>query len=1827
MGTPANLIKCVGLVTHGSELALPEGSLKDALNVNVDEDGVITPRRGFDYYKTPTGGDEDIFRVVKQLLEYKNTLIRHYQNRLDFENANGDFIEFEGDYFEVQIGTRIKFKESNSNLYFTTNSGIKKIEATSKSNLTKDSIKEAGGVKAGYVEAKAIPSPGGFLPPQSKVAYRIIYGTKDLNGTLIEGTPSSRVVVTNYSQDTYNRERSSITISEGGLEDATNYDANIAYNKGQEVYDVDSGYYYKAKIDVTTPIDVEKKVTGEPSSTKYWEYFGIVRDGDHFVYENSKGKYCIYYDMTGEASSPSTSATVGSTFIKVATTGALTSSEIINATANVISEKIEDTEVQVDIANPKKLNFASIEDGDIVGLGGGRDRNGSSINTRLKAETEVEGSVNEGSFSSVEISTIIPEKVTEDYFLQLYRTAVIEATDAIPVLELDPGDECSLVYEKSITEEDLALPEKLLIIEDNASESFRASNQSLYTNEVTGEGILQANEIPPVALDVELFRNSMFYGNTRTRHTLNFDVISVNDFVSEKTRLVVSGVNGSRYYTFRGESQKLQLTVDSVPSAKDYIEFRSASNERYYYIYFGTLEDDPEREGAVSYKISINDFDTSNPYESTSSYEVGDIVYYENRRYRCAKDIAIIDDITPSGANYSTPYWEYLESHVNNINNEIRTILSNIIDYEVKAGVEYNNDPQNYIPGDVTFIEDKYYQRRLIYSVEYENTTYPAGALVVHPRPNIDDNDASNSTYGYLYRKRELTEGTPDIVVSPPDAPNDFTTQQDLYWEFVDVASAVEYDSTPPTSYVEKDLVSINGYVYKCNVAVASIAPSGNGTSNGQWLVYNPNPTDNANSSIIWDEINEFSLLIDNNVLTIDYIENGITEGFNTTSGSFTINNLSIGIGDEVVPDRGGFVLLSKSPSIAQSIDVTSKSIIKAIAKDLDSEVDPFYLSTSEDLPGKILLESKSILDNKVYIAIESGYDQHIANNPYVVGDKVKYLGEDYICIKDNSDPDPTNVLNWEKIKLGEEFNANLSNAKSIESFVGGSELVTITIQDHLLEDDNIVYISVDLSESYTNGGTYNTGDRVSINGVNYECIQAHTAKEPVALYDSTISYEIGDLVLFEDKIYECIADIFNDEPVVGNPPSGNLTDNDYWQYIEEAYWGYRGLPFSGLYTVKNSTQNTFDIEESSLENITYNPQFSTVYIPIIESDDAKFQNRLYYSKPYQPEAVPSLNYVDVGPKDSPILRILSLRDNLFVLKDDGIYIVSGTSAPNFTVRLLDNTRILAPDSAVVLNNQIYCLTEQGVATVTDSGVGVISRKIENLIDFVTSTVTDYKTKSFGIAYENDRSYLLFVPQEDDDIASSLVFRYNIFERTWTKWSYNATCGLVASFDDKIYLGDSDSNYISQERKTGKRSDFAGRQLSNNILAGGVLNNVIRLGSTVDLEVGDVVMQTQDVTINYFNRRLLRKIDLFEDGLWQDFSISLTDPVEMTTSYEHFIFDNDEFVFRVSYIPLENSYDSSLVYNIGEKVSFNRNNYICVATTSGLNDPLEDPSGDESATLFWEYINDDVINIKESFKTSKINDYKFSIDFDNINNKIVSIELTDFYEKRFSAKAGDNLIDRVQLLAIFLESRDPSLSIGIITNENLLEKVNELVDLLNNENSITSKKDYLKPTTVTFETYINILDKLRNQATLKHSRPFLEGNIIVFKNIKKVIEWNPQHFGDPSSIKQVRHASIIFDQNNFYAARAKFYSDAAQSKKTVPFEGKGIAYWSDQGYDSGNDYWGGVGNDIPFRNPVPSGKQKCRYLSMIFEHDNAREYFRILGISAIVRKISDRGWR
>lgn len=252
-----------------------------------------------------------------------------------------------------------------------------------------------------------------------------------------------------------------------------------------------------------------------------------------------------------------------------------------------------------------------------------------------------------------------------------------------------------------------------------------------------------------------------------------------------------------------------------------------------------------------------------------------------------------------------------------------------------------------------------------------------------------------------------------------------------------------------------------------------------------------------------------------------------------------------------------------------------------------------------------------------------------------------------------------------------------------------------------------------------------------------------------------------------------------------------------------------------GLKTVTAKTGTTFDYTEAGTGTPVMTGEYYA-YKATITSDNNARPNGIMYSKPQEPEAVPLANYFAVGAKNKQILRIVPLRDKLFVFKEDGLYTVSGTP-PYQSVDLLDATCILlAPDSAVVAGGKIYAFTRQGVVEVSESGVGVISYPIEDLLRQYQIYTSAQLATAYGTAYESDRLYI-YAP----DTATQYV--YNFMTKAWTTWSLSARHMGVDPASDSLTALYSFSNVALVERKTqllpGYSTDYFDTTSSINITA------------------------------------------------------------------------------------------------------------------------------------------------------------------------------------------------------------------------------------------------------------------------------------------------------------------------------------------------------------------------------------------------------------------------
>ena len=252
----------------------------------------------------------------------------------------------------------------------------------------------------------------------------------------------------------------------------------------------------------------------------------------------------------------------------------------------------------------------------------------------------------------------------------------------------------------------------------------------------------------------------------------------------------------------------------------------------------------------------------------------------------------------------------------------------------------------------------------------------------------------------------------------------------------------------------------------------------------------------------------------------------------------------------------------------------------------------------------------------------------------------------------------------------------------------------------------------------------------------------------------------------------------------------------------------------NGSFTL-NATNSTI-VNAIGATISAYNPDLETV----ATSSNEEKTNRIYYSKANEPEAVPLLNYLNVGGGDNVIKRIAALRDSLFIFSTNGIFKISGNTTQSLVLSAFDNTTLIASSNSLVRGNtQIFLFSSQGIITVSDTGIDIISRQVEDqLLPLLDSEYTGFQQATFGLFYQTDRKYILFTVQEQNELVATVAWVFNTFTNSWVKWTLGKTAGIVNPADDKLYLGASDTNYIEQERKNFSYTDHADREHDTTIL-------------------------------------------------------------------------------------------------------------------------------------------------------------------------------------------------------------------------------------------------------------------------------------------------------------------------------------------------------------------------------------------------------------------------
>lgn len=154
--------------------------------------------------------------------------------------------------------------------------------------------------------------------------------------------------------------------------------------------------------------------------------------------------------------------------------------------------------------------------------------------------TNVASVVFTSGYKSVAITVSVPAEAVAGDFMQLYRT------DESATAAIDPGDECHLAYERTLTATDVAFT-YASVTDTTPSSSLGAP---LSTNANSGDGIaLGFNERPPACNDICVWDGRLWGGKTTDRHRLALRLLGVGspnglqtgDKIAVNTRVMTAG--------------------------------------------------------------------------------------------------------------------------------------------------------------------------------------------------------------------------------------------------------------------------------------------------------------------------------------------------------------------------------------------------------------------------------------------------------------------------------------------------------------------------------------------------------------------------------------------------------------------------------------------------------------------------------------------------------------------------------------------------------------------------------------------------------------------------------------------------------------------------------------------------------------------------------------------------------------------------------------------------------------------------------------------------------------------------------------------------------------------------------------------------------------------------------------------------------------------------------------------------------------------------------------------------------------------------------------
>ncbi len=254
--------------------------------------------------------------------------------------------------------------------------------------------------------------------------------------------------------------------------------------------------------------------------------------------------------------------------VAVATNSALTGKSFTSATNVVSVTSIAHGLSVSDVVYVYGCSIAGMVDGNYTVTG----ITSADIFTFTAATGNNPGTVSYGTFKTTNLDIAVPSGVNStEFFCQIYRTTYSASSVITP-------DESTLqlVDEFNLTSGNVSAG--FIVYSDSTPDVLRGAY--LYTNPNTGEpgGIAAANDKPPLAQDIALFKNFVFYGNCSTPYILSLNLSTSNTTTFPTTgELKVVGAVTRNYIGSTGAGNRT-LRATSISVATPVVTITYASH-------------------------------------------------------------------------------------------------------------------------------------------------------------------------------------------------------------------------------------------------------------------------------------------------------------------------------------------------------------------------------------------------------------------------------------------------------------------------------------------------------------------------------------------------------------------------------------------------------------------------------------------------------------------------------------------------------------------------------------------------------------------------------------------------------------------------------------------------------------------------------------------------------------------------------------------------------------------------------------------------------------------------------------------------------------------------------------------------------------------------------------------------------------------------------------------------------------------------------------------------------------------------------------------------